>query len=119
MRIQNERWARPLREVEVARERAEDRFVLADVGARIRAAVGARVDALATEEVVLDELDVGVEAERLMVDEALASVGADHEAGDAKPVAVAVDARRRHVVVEAAPVVPREEDRRRLPLRPA
>jgi hypothetical protein len=34
----------------------------------------------ALQEVVLDELHVGVEAERLVVDEALARVGTDDEA---------------------------------------
>src|SRR5699024_4114002 len=49
-------------EVEVAFEVAEDRLVLAYVGPRVGSAVGARVDPLAVQEVVLDELEVGVEA---------------------------------------------------------
>ena len=40
-------------------------------------------------------------------------------AGDAQPVAVLVDARRDDVVVEPAPVVPREEDGGRVPVGPA
>ncbi len=46
-------------------------------------------------------------------------VGADDEAGDAQAVAARVDRRRRDVVVEAAPVVPRQHDRGRSPLRAA
>ena len=68
---QDQRRPRLLVEVEVGDEVAEDGRVLADVGARVGAAVGRRVEALAAEEVVLDELDVGVEAQRLVVDVAL------------------------------------------------
>jgi hypothetical protein len=51
------------------------------------------VDALTAEEVVLDELEVGVEAEGLVVDEPAAGVGADDDARDPQPVAVAVHGR--------------------------
>ena len=54
------------------REVAEHRRVLAHVGPRVGAAVGRWVEPLAAEEVVLDELGVGVEAQRLVVDVALA-----------------------------------------------
>ena len=43
------------------------------VGPRVGAAVGRRVEPRAVEEVVLDELEVGVEAQRLVVDVARAS----------------------------------------------
>jgi hypothetical protein len=46
---------------------------------------------LAVQEVVLDELEVGVEAEGLVVDVAPLRVGADHERRHAQPVALAVD----------------------------
>jgi len=58
---QEERWAGFLAEVEVGDQVAQDRRVLADVRARVGPAVGGRVEALATQEVVLDELGVGVE----------------------------------------------------------
>src|SRR5206468_1868648 len=74
-----ERAPRPLPEVEVLDEVAEDLFVLADVGAAVWAAVGLRVEAAPAEEVVLDELEVRVEAQRLVVDVAPPGVGADHE----------------------------------------
>jgi hypothetical protein len=108
-----------LREVKVVGQVAEDRLVLADVGTRIGTPVGLRIDALTTEEVVLDELHVGVEAERLVVDVALLRVGADHQPRDAQPVAQGVDLGRLHAVVEAAPVVPGEEDRGAAPVRAA
>src|SRR5437870_5355228 len=111
MRVENERVPRLLREVEVLDEIAEDRRVLAYVWARVGPSVGSWIEPLSVQEVVLDELDVRVEAQRLVVDEASPCIGADHESGDAEPVAVFVDRRRRDMVVEAAPVVPRDEDR--------
>ena len=60
---------------------------------------------------------VGVEAERLVVDVALLGVRADHQPRHPQAVAVRVDRRRHDVVVEAAPVVPGEEDRGRAPSR--
>src|SRR3954447_10378266 len=106
-----------LREVELAEKVAEGLHVLADDGAGIGAAVGLRVDALPAEEVVLDELEVRVERERLVVDVVVPRPRADQQAGHAEPIALAVDRRRRDVVVEAAPVVPRDPDRGRGPVR--
>ena len=103
-------------EVEVGGDVAEDRVVLADVGAGVGAAVGGGIEARAVDEVVLDELRVGVEAEDLVVDVALLGVRADHDPGDAEAEAVAVDDRRHDVVVEAAPVIPGEEDRGAVPV---
>jgi hypothetical protein len=97
-------------------EVAEHPFVLADVGTRVRAPVGARIEAGAAEEVVLDELQVRVEAQHLVVDVAALRVRADDDARDAQSVAVPVDARRADVVVEPTPVVPGEEDRGRRPV---
>src|SRR5919201_3325190 len=114
-RREDERRPRLLREVEVADEVPELRRALPHVGARVGAAVRARVEPLTLQEVVLDELHVCVERQRLVVDEAAPRVRADHEAGDAQAVAVLVHPRRDDVVVEAAPVVPGEEDRRALP----
>ena len=94
VRIENERRPWVLGEVEVVREVAEDRCVFADVGACVWSAVGARIEPLAAEEVVLDELRVGVEAERLMVDVAALRVGADHDPRDAQAIAVRIDRRR-------------------------
>ena len=41
-------------------------------------------------------------------------IRADHERRHAQPVTLRIDRRRLHVIVEAAPVVPGEEDRGRL-----
>ena len=49
-------------------------------------------------------------AEGLVVDVAGLCVWADHDPGHAHAVALGVDDRRRDVVVEAAPVIPGEED---------
>ena len=54
-----------------------------------------------------------------MVDEPGPGVRADHETGDTEPVSLAVHGGRDHVVVEATPVVPREEDRGAVPVRAA
>src|SRR5207248_11276483 len=88
---EEERRPRLLVEVEVLREIAEDRLVLADVRATVGAAVGLGIEPPATEEVVLDELEVGVEAEGLVVDVALLRVGAYHERRHAQSVSLAVD----------------------------
>ena len=55
-------------------------------------------------------------AESLVIDVALLGVWADDEAWHSDPVAVLVDLRRGDVVVEAAPVVPGNEDRGALPV---
>jgi hypothetical protein len=66
------------------------------------------------QEVVLDELVVGVEGEGLVVDVPLLRVGADHQARHAQAVAVGVHGRRCDVIVEAAPVVPGQDQARRV-----
>src|SRR5437016_6426064 len=78
---QEHRLARPLVEVKVLDQVAEDARLLAHRRPRVGSAVGLGVEALPAEEVVLDELQVGVETERLLVDVAPASVGTDHQAG--------------------------------------
>src|SRR5439155_21665700 len=59
---------RRLGEVEIAHEVAELRRVLPDVGPGIGPAVGGGVEALSSEEQVLDELHVGVVGQDLVVD---------------------------------------------------
>ena len=70
-RIQQQGPTWLLHEVEVANERAEYRLVLADVRSRIRTTIGRRIQPLSAQEIVFDELRVGVEAQGLVVDEAL------------------------------------------------
>ncbi len=113
---QQERLARCLAEVEVVHQVAKLRRVLADIGPGIGPAVGLRVEAGAVKEIVLDELQVGVAAQDLVVDEALLGVGGDDQPWHAQAVPVPVDLRRCHVVVEAAPVVPGQEDGGRVPV---
>ena len=71
------------------------------------------------EEVVFDELHVRIVTEHLMVDVTAARVRTDDDTGHADAVTVFVDLRRRNVIVESAPVVPREKDRRAVPVRTA
>src|SRR5882757_6232317 len=85
---QQERRPRWLVEVEVVDQVAELWHVLPHVGTGIGAPVRLRVEPGAAEEVVLDELQEGVAAERLMVDDALLGVGGDDDPRDAQPVAV-------------------------------
>ncbi len=113
---QDHRLPRRPGEVELLRQVAEDRLVLPHVGSGIGSAVGRGVEALAVEEAVLDELEVRVEAQRLVIDVALLRVRTDQHRRHANAVTLPVDLGRHDVVVEAAPVVPREEDRRRAPL---
>ena len=51
-----------------------------------------------------------------MVDVAPARVGTDHQTGHPQAIALAVHSRRLDVVVEPAPVIPGQEDRRRAPV---
>jgi hypothetical protein len=60
-----------LREVEVLREVTKLGNGFAAIGTRVWPAVRFRIDSLAAKDVVLDELQVRVEAQRLVVDVAL------------------------------------------------
>src|SRR5919201_2000412 len=80
-----------LAEVEVAGEGPELVRVLADVRTPIGPAVRARVQALAEQEVVLDELVVAVMAEDLGIDIAALRVGADHDPRHPDPIAVPIN----------------------------
>src|SRR5439155_10805228 len=117
MHRQQEGRPRRLAEVEVGREVAEDRDAFAHVGSWVGTPVGAWVQPLAAEEVVLDELHVGVEAQGLVVDVTVFGVGTDNDGRNAQSVTVLVDTGWDDVVVEAAPVVPRQEDRGGTPFR--
>src|SRR5947199_7372957 len=98
--LEPERLERRLIEVEIGLEITEMLGILPNIGPRIRAAVVLRVDALRREEIVLDELEIGVEAQRLVVDVTLPRIRADHQRRNAQAVPVLVDGRRRHMVVE-------------------
>src|SRR5207245_6963387 len=106
-----------LAEVEVTGQASQDGDVFAHGRPRIGAAVGQRVQPLATQEDVLDELDISVEAEGLVVDVVLLRIGADDQRWDPQAVAVLVHHRRHHVIVEAAPVIPGQEDGGAVPVR--
>src|SRR5438093_10814769 len=102
VRSEHERWDRGLAEAELRGQIPESGNTCSHGGPRVRAAVEA-VDPLATEEPVLDELEVGVERQRLIVDRAAsrpARPRADHEPGNPYAVAVLIDLERRDVVVE-------------------
>src|SRR5262252_1050644 len=103
---QQEWLARGLTEVEVPGKGAEYRQGFPDVGTWVGAPVGLGVELRTAEEVVLDELEVGVGAEGLMVDVTLLGVRGDDQPRDAETVSVLVRRRGNHVVVEPAPVVP-------------
>src|SRR4029453_671020 len=68
-RVQDQGRDRLLREVELGPEVTEDRDLLADGGARVRAAEGRGVEALAAQETILDEPQEGARQENLVVDE--------------------------------------------------
>src|SRR5438067_5642784 len=110
VRRQDHWRAWPLMEVEISYQVPEDLHVLPHVWPRVGSAVGARIDPPAAQEVVLDERVVGVEGQHLVVDESSPGIGADHQARYPEPVTIAIDGRRVYVVVEAAPVIPGQED---------
>ena len=60
--FEDEGWDGCLVEVEGFGQVAQEGIVFPDPGASIRAAVGGRIQALAVQEIVLDELDIGVVA---------------------------------------------------------
>src|SRR5580704_18524462 len=68
---QEHRRARRLVEVEVLVHVAQNLLVLADVGSRVGTAICRGVQSRTAEEVVLNELEVGIAAEDLMVDVAV------------------------------------------------
>ena len=105
-----------LAEVEVVHEVAKLGAVLADVRARVGATIRGGIKALPLEENVFDELHVGVVAQGLVIDVPLLCVGADDDSGNPRSVAVLIDNRWGHMIVEAAKVVPREEDRGAVPV---
>src|SRR5947209_6509753 len=96
------RW---LSEIKVLHQVAKLRGVFPYTRPGIGPPICLRVNPLATEEKVFDELQVGVEAQGLVVDQALLGIGANNQSRYAKTIAVLVDDRRRDVVVEAAPIV--------------
>src|SRR5450432_1996030 len=86
LRVHRQRDGCPrcLSEIEIAEQIAEDGNVLAHIGTWIGPTITAWIDALTAEEIVFDELVIGVETEGLMIDVPLARIGADHNAGHAK-----------------------------------
>src|SRR4029453_11326966 len=107
-----------LGEIELPEKIAELGYLFPHGGTQIGASIGERIESLPVEKQVLDELQVGVKAECLVVDEPASCERADHHAGNAESVAEAVDLRWLYVVVISAPVVPRDEYRGALPLGP-
>src|SRR5690348_14638234 len=113
MRREHDGRERRLAEVKLAGQVTGESF--AHIMARIGAAVRGGVQPFASEKVVLDEAQVAVVAERVVIDVARAGEGTDHEPRDAYAIASFVHARRHDVVVEATPIIPGHEDRRRAP----
>jgi len=110
MRIENHRPSWLLVEVEITDEVSKYRRVLAHSGPRVRAPVGRRVESLPSDEVVLDELRVGVETQGLVVDVAPARIRRDDHCWDPEAVSLAIDDRWDDMVVKTAPVIPGKED---------
>src|SRR4051794_21728023 len=99
------------------RERVRRPRVLVEVERRgERRGLAVAMRELVQAPVVLDEAQDARELAELAADEPVLRVWADDHERDADPEPVAVHLWRRDVVVEAAVVVPREEDRRRVPL---
>src|SRR4249920_1265543 len=96
-RIQDERWHRRLGEVELVREVTELRGVLPHGRPRVGPPVGQRVEPLAAQESILDQLEIGVERQRLVIDVAATRPRADHDARHTDAVAVLIDLDGLHV----------------------
>ena len=114
---QDERRSRLLVKVEVTGQIAENRLVFPNIRSRIRPSVRLRVESLAMQEIGFDELEISVAAERLMIDVPPPGIGTDDYSGHTNSIPEFIDDRRPHMVVEAAPVVPGEKDRRRVSFR--
>jgi len=102
--------SRQVCEMEITQQIAELRGVLPHVRPRIGARVRGGIKPLASEKHVLDELQVGVEAQHLVVDEVPAGIRTDHQPRHAQSATVLVDDGRHDMVVETSPVVPGEEE---------
>ena len=59
--------------------------ILADRGARVRAAIGLRVEPLPTQEVIFDELEISVETQCLVVNVTLLGIRTDDDASTRNP----------------------------------
>src|SRR5437588_5087278 len=79
IRVQDQRRARRLVEVEIRHQVAELRVLLADVWSRVRPTISLRIQPRPAQEYVLDELHVCVVAQRLVIDAGAARVRTDHE----------------------------------------
>src|SRR5262245_20781145 len=92
-RVQDHRLSRLLVEVELVGEVAQDGDFLTDRRARVRPAVGGRVEPLPAQEPVLDQLQIRVERERLAVDVALARIACHEHPGHARAAGSLVETR--------------------------
>ena len=119
LRVHRQMQWRPrcLRKVKVFAQVAQQRRILTHVRPRVSPPVSGRIQPLAASEIILDEFDVRVEAESLVIDEALARIRADNDSRNAQPIAKVIGSGRDDVIVETSPVVPRQENRRAAPLR--
>src|SRR5579871_4730972 len=87
---QQQRRPRRLGEVEVLHQVTQDSDVLTDRRSPVGSAIGRGIQALTLDKHVLDELEVGIEAQRLMIDESLLCVWANYQCWHAQSIAIFV-----------------------------
>src|SRR5437660_10236744 len=66
------------------------------------------IDPHSTQEIVLNELQVSIEAQHLVIDVPAFSIGRNQQSRHAKTVAILVHFRRYNMIVKAAPIIPRQ-----------
>src|SRR5579859_4613323 len=97
-------------EIEISGQVAQNSRILPHIWTRIGTPIGLRIEPRATQEIILDELEVGIKAQGLVIDEALPGIGADDQAGHTQPIAIRIYLRRLHMIIEASPIIPGEKD---------
>ena len=112
----DQRGTRYLVEIEIQQQVAQLSRIFADVRAGIRPAIRGWIDALAVQENVLHEFDIGIMAEHLVVNESLSGIGADHQTRYTQSVPVLVHLRRDDIIIKTPPVIPGQESDRTVPI---
>ena len=94
-------------EIEIIGDVAQLLRILSYVRPGIRSTIGTWIEPGSPKEVILNEFQISVRTQNLVIDVPLFCIGTDHESRNSQSVAVLVDGRRYHIVVEASPVIPR------------
>ena len=97
---EDQRRTRGLVEIEIQQQVTQLSRIFTHVRPGVRSAVRGWIDALAAQEEILYELDIGILAQGLVVDEAFSGVGTDHQARYAQTITVLVHLGRHDIIIK-------------------